>query len=247
MTASPLPAGIGMSRVHVYDSTSPDGQCGGTPHMHVACTEMYVALEGRGAAEFLTPRDGFRRVELTPGEAVQFTPGTVHRLVTDPQDRLRVLVVMENGRLNEEGDVAFTFPGEVLGDPERYRAAATAGSPESARARRDLAVRGFGELAAAWHRSPEEGRERLAAFHRGVLPLLRDRAGAWPAVVAEGPARAVAELARRAAAVASGDLTHLDHATVTPLPGPGPGPDPRGMLARMCGTLWRYGGGGAGR
>lgn len=78
-----LLAGIGLSQVRVYSSQAPDGQCSGTPHLHLACTEMYFPLRGSGAAEFLTA-DGPQRVSLSPGTPVQFTPGTVHRLVSGP-------------------------------------------------------------------------------------------------------------------------------------------------------------------
>ncbi|MFK0282363.1 cupin domain-containing protein [Streptomyces sp. NPDC090499] len=232
-----LPAGIGMSRVHVYSSEAPDGQCGGTPHMHLACTELYVALEGRGAAEFLTP-DGLHRTELRPGDAVQFTPGTIHRLITgpEPETALRILVVMENGHLNEEGDVVFAFPDEDLADPERYAGLAAADTLEAARARRDHAVRGFTGLVDAWHASPDRGRERLLAFYRRAATLVRHRAAAWPRVVAEGPAGSLARLAARAEAVAAGDVSHLEQATVTELAAP----RPASMTPRMCGTLWPY-------
>ncbi|MGE7387017.1 cupin domain-containing protein [Streptomyces sp. NPDC004126] len=236
MTSSlSLPAGIGMSRVHVYSSQAPDGQCGGTPHMHLACSELYVALEGRGAAEFLTP-DGVRRVDLNPGDAVQFTPGTVHRLITGPEDSLRILVVMENGHVNEEGDVVFTFADSDLADPDRYARLAAADTPDEARARRDRAVRGYTELVEAWQASPALGLERLRAFHGRAVGLVRGRAVAWPRLIEEGPARMLAELTARARAVAAGDTGHLERATVTPLPAP----RPESMVPRMCGTLWPY-------
>ncbi|MFE2267587.1 cupin domain-containing protein [Streptomyces griseosporeus] len=232
-----LPAGIGLSRVHVYSSRSPDGQCGGTPHMHLACTELYVALEGRGAAEFLTP-DGVQRVDLHPGAAVQFTPGTVHRLITgpDPADALRILVVMENGHLNEEGDVVFTFPDEDLTDSDRYLRLAAANTPEDARARRDHAVRGYTRLADAWHTSPAHGLEQLHAFYRRAAALVRHRAAVWPQIIADGPARALAQLTARAHAIEGGDISHLHHAAVTQLPAP----QTQSMTPRMCGTLWPY-------
>ncbi|MEV4257649.1 cupin domain-containing protein, partial [Spirillospora sp. NPDC049652] len=124
-TTTGLPAGIGLSQVQVYSSQAPDGQCGGTPHLHLTCTELYFTLSGRGAAEFLTTR-GPQRVPLEPGVAVQFTPGTVHRLVNS-DDPLQILVIMENGRLNEEGDVVFAFPDSDLTDPGAYSALADTG------------------------------------------------------------------------------------------------------------------------
>lgn len=230
-----LLAGIGMSRVHVHSSRSPDGQCGGTPHMHLACTELYVALEGTGAAEFLTA-DGPRRVPLAPGAAVQFTPGTVHRLVTDPDDELRVMVVMENSHLNEEGDAVFAFPDEDLTDPGRYADLAAAPDAEAARSRRDRAVVGFTRLTAAWEGGASAGLDALGRFHRRAVALAAPRAVRWGKVVEDGPAAMLAGLSARVAAVSAGDGAHLMDARVTPLPGP----VEEEMRDRMCGRLWPY-------
>jgi uncharacterized cupin superfamily protein len=235
MTGSGLPAGIGMSRVDVHRSEAPDGQCGGTPHVHLVCAEMYVVIAGTGAAEFLTPA-GPRREELRPGAAVSFTPGTVHRLVTEPSDPLRILVIMENGDLNEQGDVVFCFPDADLADPARYAELAGARSAAEVRARRDRAVRGFTLLAEAWRRSPAEGSALLGAFHRRAATLLRSRAAAWPPRVAAGPGEVYRTLAARAEAVAAGDSAHAGLAEVTVLPAP----DPAGLVPRMCGELWPY-------
>ncbi|MEV7542500.1 cupin [Streptomyces sp. NPDC089915] len=229
------PAGVGVSHVRVYSSRAPDGQCGGTPHVHLACTEMYVVLEGSGAAEFLTP-SGFERVELRPHAAVTFDPGTLHRLVSDPGDDLKILVIMENSHLNERGDVVFTFPDEDLADAQRYEAMADADAPDAVRARRDRAVSGFTALTAAWQHGPDHGRAALLAFYDRAAALVRPRAADWPRLVADGPARAVHRLAERAEAAAAGAPAHLADASVTRLPAPGAGTDRAGF----CGEVHRY-------
>lgn len=235
MTQPGLPAGIGLSRVHVYESQAPDSQCGGSPHVHLACTEMYVVLGGHGAAEFLSP-SGFERAELSPGSALHFAPGTLHRLVSTPGDGLHVLVIMENGHLNERGDAVFTFPPHDLADPERYAALAAATDDEALRARRDRAVLGFNRLAALWRDDPAAGRRELRAFYEHAGALVRGPAAHWPQMVADGPATAVEQLAARTRAIAAGDITHLMDATVTTLPHP----RDEEMYGGLCGRVWPY-------
>ncbi|MFE1250699.1 cupin [Streptomyces sp. NPDC058766] len=133
---------------------------------------------------------------------------------------LRVTVLVQNGGLPEAGDAVFTFPPEVLADPERYAAAAAlppGTGPETAapaRRRRDLAVEGYLAL-----------REALVAgdtapyreFQRPAARLVRDR------VPARVPARrelwrigALADAERTGAqrdALAAGDPGHLAEAT----------------------------------
>src|SRR5262245_22035925 len=92
-----MPGGTLVTRLRVYDAPGPDGQRGGTPHVHLLCTEMYFVLNGRGAVEMIDQR-GFWRVELQPGSALVFTPGTLHRLI-NPQRDLEILVVMQNSGL----------------------------------------------------------------------------------------------------------------------------------------------------
>jgi hypothetical protein len=234
--------------------------------MHLVCEEMYVVLSGYGAVELVTC-DGFQRVDLYPGAVVGFTPGTLHRLITaspatapradgtaeddlepDPDplngpgstDGLEVLVVMENGHLNESGDAVLTFPATDLADPDRYARLASAATPAQLRARRDLAVRGFTELARSWQADPAAGVTALRAFHRQATAIVQDRALAWPAIAAEGPLAAAERLAARASAIAAADPAHLSNAAISIPPDarrPAAGP----LLTRegaMCG--WRH-------
>ncbi|WP_420000642.1 cupin [Streptomyces boninensis] len=135
-----------MSHLSAYDWEAADGVCGGSPHLHLVCTEAYVVTGGRGAVQTLSP-DGYRDIPLEAGSVAWFTPGTVHRMVQGGD--LRITVLMQNSGLPEAGDAVFTFPADVLADPERYAAAARlpAGTgPETAaaaRKRRDLAIEGY--------------------------------------------------------------------------------------------------------
>ncbi|GAB3933930.1 hypothetical protein GCM10027614_05990 [Micromonospora vulcania] len=56
---APLPGGVGVSRLRVYDTVALDGLVGGTPHVHLCCTEGYVVTDGEGAVQTLTAT-GFR-------------------------------------------------------------------------------------------------------------------------------------------------------------------------------------------
>ncbi|MFF4901245.1 hypothetical protein [Streptomyces sp. NPDC001068] len=51
-----LPGGIAVSRPCAYDWPDADGARGGTPHPHLAGSEVYVVTGGRGAALTLPPR-----------------------------------------------------------------------------------------------------------------------------------------------------------------------------------------------
>src|SRR5690606_4054047 len=138
-----FPGATGVTRLRVYDWPTADGLAGGSPHLHTASAAGHVVLGGRGAVQ---PPSGERYAahELAEGALGWCPPGTVHRLVTE-QD-LEILVVMQNAGLPEAGDAVLTFPLEVLADPEAYaRAAAlppwSAGEAvvaAAARARRDL-------------------------------------------------------------------------------------------------------------
>ncbi|CAL9282068.1 hypothetical protein SUDANB180_07077 [Streptomyces sp. enrichment culture] len=169
--------------------------CGGSPHPHLVCTEAYVVTGGRGAVRTLSP-DGYRDIPLRAGAVAWLTPGTVHRMVRGGGPRVTVL--MRNSGLPEAGEAVFTFPPEVLADPERYAAAATlppgTGPRTEAAARRrgDLAVEGFlalPEALAAGDAAPYRGFQRAAArLVRAEVPRWRElwRAGALAAAERTG-------------------------------------------------------------
>ncbi|MEU0672011.1 cupin [Streptomyces sp. NPDC006172] len=207
-----LPGGVAVSHLCVYDWPAADGLHGGTPHLHLACSEGYVVTGGRGAVQTLTA-SGFEETPLAPGTVAWFTPGTVHRLVNE--DDLRITVLMQNSGLPEAGDAVLTLPPEYLTDPETYAAAATipADAPEEeqariARARRDLALEGYRVLCEA------DGPEPLAAFHRAAAALVRPRLAEWRERWQRGAAAAAAATGEHLDRLADGDVTHLADAAV---------------------------------
>ncbi|MEV5999952.1 cupin [Streptomyces griseomycini] len=210
---APLPGAVGLSHLSPYDWEAADGLCGGSPHLHLVCTEAYVVTGGRGAVQTLSP-DGHRDIPLRPGTVAWFTPGTVHRMVQG--DGLRATVLMQNSGLPEAGDAVFTFPPEVLADPGRYAAAAAlppGTGPETeaaARRRRDLAVEGYLGL-----------REALVAgdagpyreFQRAAARLVRDRVPVWRELWRAGALAAAERTGAHLDALAAGDPAHLGEAT----------------------------------
>ncbi|MGW1408945.1 cupin domain-containing protein [Streptomyces sp. NPDC002403] len=210
-----LPGAVAVSHLRVYDWPAEDGLRGGTPHLHLTCSEGYVVVGGTGSVQTLTA-SGFRETPLEPGALVWFTPGTIHRLVNE--NGLRIVVLMENGGLPEAGDAVLTLPPDRLADPDVYRATVTlpAGGSEAeqeraARARRDLAVEGF----LALRRAAEAGDpEPLAAFHRAAAALVRPRAEDWRERWRQGAAAASEVTGEQLDAVARGDGGYLADARV---------------------------------
>ncbi|MFJ8111493.1 cupin domain-containing protein [Streptomyces sp. NPDC096132] len=205
-----LPGGVAVSHLCVYDWPGPDGLQGGTPHLHLTCSEGYVVTGGRGAVQTLTA-SGYEVTPLAPGTVAWFTPGTVHRLVNE--DDLRITVLMQNGGLPEAGDAVLTLPPEYLADPETYAAATTipADAPEEeqariARARRDLALEGY--------RALREAPEGLAAFHRAAAALVRPRLTEWRERWRRGARAAAETTGEQLDRLAEGDVSHLAAAVV---------------------------------
>lgn len=242
----PLPGGVGVSQLRVYGTTAPDGLVGGTPHLHLCCTEGYVVQAGAGAVQTLT-MGGFTTTPLRPGTVVWFTPGTIHRLVN--HGGLEITVLMQNSGLPEAGDAVLTFPPSVLADPQRYAAAAALprggaaddappadGMPSAtlaaAYARRDLAVLGFERLRAA----AEAGDlGPLRDFHRAAARLVAPHLPRWRERFAAGALRAAQDTAAQLEALAAGRSDHLADAAVHGFAGPGE----RGRHG-MCGLLDTY-------
>ncbi|MFJ8281484.1 cupin domain-containing protein [Streptomyces griseoviridis] len=227
-----LPGGVAVSRLSVYDWPAADGVSGGTPHMHLTCSEAYVVTGGRGAVQTLTA-SGYQVTPLEPGTVAWFTPGTIHRLVNE--DALRITVLMQNSGLPEAGDAVLTLPPRHLTDPETYAAATVvpADTPEAereriARARRDLAVEGFLALRAA------EGPEALAEFHRAAAALVGPRLAEWREPWRRGARAAAAATGEQLDRLATGDVGHLATAAVH-----AEQPSERGRFG-MCGRLDVY-------
>jgi mannose-6-phosphate isomerase-like protein (cupin superfamily) len=211
-TFAGLPGGVAVSRLCVYDWPAADGVRGGTPHLHLTCSEAYVVTGGRGAVQTLTT-SGYQVTPLAPGTVAWFTPGTIHRLVNE--DDLRITVLMQNSGLPEAGDAVLTLPPEYLTDPETYAAATAipADAPEAereriARARRDLALKGYHALRQA------TGPEPLAAFHRAAAALVRPRLADWRERWRRGAQAAAAATGEQLDRLERGDATHLGEAVV---------------------------------
>ncbi|MFC9701386.1 cupin domain-containing protein [Streptomyces sp. NPDC056943] len=220
---TPLPGGVGISGLSVYDWEAADGLCGGTPHMHLVCSEAYVVIGGAGSVQTLTT-SGFADTPLHPGDVVWFTPGTIHRLVNG--GGLRLVVLMQNSGLPEAGDAVFTFPAPVLADRHAYRRAAalTGDHSAAARRRRDLAIEGFLAL--------REG--GLREFHIAAHRLKTELLDAWCIRWRDGPLAAAVTTGRQLERLKAGDLSHLSHGTVSRLE------RPERQLFGMCGRLHTY-------
>lgn len=233
-TPPSFPGAVGLTGLQVYPWQTDDGLHGGSPHVHLCCTECYVVTGGRGRLQTLTP-GGFTESPLAPGDVVWFTPGTIHRAVNDGD--LQVVVVMQNGGLPEAGDAVLTLPPAHLVDPETYRRAVTLtdGSAEPsadrARARRDLAIEGFAEL----RRHVEAGDTGpLDAFYAAAAALVRPQLDTWSRRWTDGPVAVSRRTGEQIEALRRGDHRHLTEATVSRIA------RPERTTLGMCGFLHAY-------
>ncbi|KFU78506.1 hypothetical protein SAMN04489729_6820 [Amycolatopsis lurida] len=205
----PLPGGIGLSHLCAYEWEAEDGVCGGSPHLHLACTEAYVVTGGRGAVQTLDV-GGYRETELEPGVVAWFAPGTVHRMVQ--REDLRITVLMQNSGLPEAGDAVFTFPPSILADPAAYaEAAAMPEDEDAARRRRDLAVEGYlpiREALVAGDPGP------LRDFHRAAVALSAPKVDAWIPRWRAGALAAAELTGEHLEALANGDASHLERSGI---------------------------------
>jgi mannose-6-phosphate isomerase-like protein (cupin superfamily) len=219
-----LPGAVGITALRVYDWDAADGLCGGSPHVHLCCTECYIVAGGSGRLQTLTA-SGAAEQPLHPGDVVWFTPGTVHRAVNDGD--LQVIVLMQNSGLPEAGDAVLTFPPAHLVDREAYERAVAA----PARVRRDLAVEGFLELRG---RAEAGDTGALERFYAAAAALTRPQLAAWRERWRHGAAAAAARTGREIDALAAGDHSHLRAAAVARVE-----PPPQTTLG-MCGYLAPY-------
>jgi mannose-6-phosphate isomerase-like protein (cupin superfamily) len=225
---SHLPGAVGVSRLSVYDTTAPDGLHGGTPHMHLTCSEGYVVIAGSGRVQTLSG-EGYRETPLSAGTVAWFRPGTIHRLVNDGD--LQLVVLMQNSGLPEAGDAVLTFPSHMLADRDDYRAAATLpGGPDLAPAyrRRDLAVTGFLAMRAA-------GPEAFTDFCRTATRLIAPYLGDWRRRWETGALEVALATGRQLDALEKSDPSHLADGGIEVLPGP-----TESGRHGMCGLLETY-------
>lgn len=204
-----MPGATLMTRLNVYSSLSPDNQVSGTPHMHLACTEMYVALSGRGAVE-LIDRNGFSRVELNPHDALLFSPGTIHRLI-NPDGNFEILVIMQNSGLPERGDNVVTFTEELLSNDRSYHEAMTVKTLEDAYLRRDRGVVGFSQLKAAFDENIETGQRALEKFYNYAADRTEVYQIQWGEIVSQGAIAAAQETLDQLNQLKNKDTSYLLH------------------------------------
>lgn len=220
MTVTNFPGATAVSEVSIYNWLAKDGTAGGTPHLHTASAEAYVVQQGSGRLETLDSR-GFASTALEPGTVLWFTPGTIHRAINDSGD-LRVLVVMQNAGLPENGDAVMTFPPEHLVDATAYRQAAAltpsdadSGDPtaeSAARRRRDLALEGYFALKEA---VLKEGPAALAGFHHAAATLVGARTSLWQELLAQGAERQAAATRQQLQFLENADSYYLQDAQTT--------------------------------
>jgi mannose-6-phosphate isomerase-like protein (cupin superfamily) len=226
-----FPGATAVSGLRVYDWPAEDGLRGGSPHIHLACTEAYVVVGGEGELHTLTVA-GLERTPLRPGVVAWFGPGTVHRAV-NLDGALKVVVVMQNSGLPEAGDAVLTFPPEHLESPEKYRLASKVESEDDARRRRDLAVEGYLSLVDAVASGKPEA---LAEFYRQAVQLRSKLFDTWDEVLRDGVVAAAQRTANQLSALREGRIEHLLEAAVRVERAP----EPADRAFGMCGRLDRY-------
>jgi mannose-6-phosphate isomerase-like protein (cupin superfamily) len=214
-----LPGGIGISKLTVYDVEAPDGLVGGTPHVHLACSEGYYVTAGTGAVQTLNTK-GYAETPLQAGTVVWFDPGTIHRLVNG--GGLEILTLMSNSGLPEAGDAVLTLPPEHLTDRDTYVAATTlTGEGEartrSAMTRRDLALQGYAVLR---ERYEAEGPAALDDFFAAAIRIVRPQLADWRKRWEQGARRLADETGAALDALEAGTAPHLQTAELHRLPTP---------------------------
>jgi mannose-6-phosphate isomerase-like protein (cupin superfamily) len=237
---SPLPGGISVTHLRVYDFPGPDSLAGGSPHMHFACTEAYFVLDGEGAVQTLSSQ-GYRETPLRSGSVVWFTPGVIHRLV-NRDGRLEIYVVMENEGLPEHGDSVLTFPDEYLRSEEKYlrfaslsqKGSVYAENREAATHRRDLAVNGFLTLR---KKVETEGVAALQPFYERAVNLMQPKEPTWRKIWQTGPVTTIRRTEKYLDSLNAGSSEYLSGSAVFEIP---INPETETRKFGFCGTLRPY-------
>jgi mannose-6-phosphate isomerase-like protein (cupin superfamily) len=192
-------AGIGLTHLRVYEHRpAPDGEQCGCAHVHAFTDEAYYVVSGRGAIDLHDLTQGFRRVELAPGDFVQFGPGTLHRSIST--DKLEVLALMSNAGLAERGDARIYFGPMVDEVPDEYarlQALPRTHGLEGALLRRDASVRAYGPLMDRWATDRDAYFAELSRFVAMHARLAGARAAEFESVVDAGPAESLRQTRAR--------------------------------------------------
>jgi mannose-6-phosphate isomerase-like protein (cupin superfamily) len=227
-----MPGATLITRLRVYDTITPDGQRGGTPHFHFVCTEMYFVLAGSGMVE-LIDASGFSVVELHTHSALVFSPGTLHRLI-NPNSDMEILVIMQNNGLPERGDNVVCFPDDIMADDARFAGAMQAQTLADAYRRRDLGVRGFQAIKTAFEQDTAQGQAALARLYEQGSARTADLRRSWQGVLTSGPLVEAQTSLTRLEALDANQLDYLSgaqHHLIHPAEYSKPG---------FCGHLNRY-------
>ena len=206
-----MPGATLVTRLKVYDTLTPDGQFGGTPHVHLMCTEMYFVSAGSGAVEMID-WNGFSKVDLSLNSALIFSPGTVHRLI-NPNKNLELFIVMQNSGLPERGDNVVSFKDEILADAEAYQKAMKVSDFDEAYVRRDQGVEGFLELKASFEKGLEQGRNALKQFYERATEQTRTLRSSWQNVIHKGPLHEAQTSLSHIKNLEQGNVSHLQQAS----------------------------------
>jgi hypothetical protein len=128
----------------------------------------------------------------------------------------------------------FTFPPEVLADPQVYEKAATLPATtdpvvlaEAARRRRDLAIEGYLALR---ERVRAAGPIALDHLYQSAAALVQDRVPQWRALWRDGPLARAVDTGDHLDVLADGRSGHLATSTIQTAPAPVP-------RFGMCGHL----------
>lgn len=205
-----MPGATMVTRLKVYDSVTPDGQRGGTPHVHLLCTEMYFVTAGSGSVEMLDWQ-GYSKTELKLHDALVFSPGTLHRLI-NPEGDLELLIIMQNSGLPERGDNVVTFRNDLLSTDETYQKAMKVSGFAEAQARRDKGVEGFTALKTAFEQSLETGREALGKFYALAAERTKTLRSNWQDVVENGPLQEAQDSLTQLELLSRGQHDYLENA-----------------------------------
>lgn len=229
MSAS-LVGGIGISRVVVYGQCpAPDGQHGGSPHIHSVTDEAYYVTKGSGWVELHDLEHGFRRVRLEPGTYVDFEPGVLHRLVNE--DALELLAIMGNAGLPEAGDARMYFGAEVDASPDRYEELWTLPRRkglEGALERRDRAIEAYGKLVWLWETDRGAYFAELRRFIETANQAAESKKASFAPHLERGPQAKLEKVRER--------LAHLDGVEEHPVVRQQPQVEAVGL--GMCGQLY---------